>query len=141
MPYVDEVLNGNVKGFNCPLVEMERVIAVFSDGYASTVSYSGGLQIKSDIKKLIEVDEVWAMCARKSPVSAQVRILGRFIEADTFIGMQIYERSRLGFFDQYKSLAEAVAAHWKIVFQARDPFRGESASDYVTGNVVDLDDK
>ena len=70
----------------------------------------------------------------------QIRILGRFLDVGTFVGLQIYDRGFLGTREKYRGIAEQIPAHWVQIFGGIPAFEGETLADYLGGVVRDVDE-
>jgi hypothetical protein len=90
-----------------------------------------------DLERLDDVDEVWAMCFRDP--GPGWRMLGRFVEKDTFIGLTIHDRHALTK-GAYKVAAEAVIPIWEDLFRADQLLRGDTIYDYLSGPIRDANE-
>lgn len=120
--------------------EMEKQIAIYAAGFLIAGSLLGTSSKKPTMEKLANLDEVWAMCARK-PLAGQIRILGRFYERSIFVGLEIYNRGFLGSRENYHKVAEKIPDRWVDVFGSKPAHTGETLSDYLSGVVRDVDEQ
>jgi hypothetical protein len=121
-----------------PMLEMEKLIAIYCAGWAVRASPSGDNGKSPDMERLAGLDEVWAMCAKK-PRIWQVRILGRFAAKGIFVGLQIFERSFLGTRDNYTRIASKIPVQWGSIFGNTQSFTALRVEDYLGGVVIDVD--
>lgn len=77
------------------------------------------------------IDDVWALCFRKPRPGW--RLLGRFIERDTFIALRAYDRHHIGRLSQYIAAAYGVIEDWERLFGSIDPVRGTEIGHYLSG--------
>jgi hypothetical protein len=139
-PEVARALDGDDAGFkHCPMVEIERLIAIFEAGYLVRCSMIGSHKKKPDFERLTDLEEVWVACARK-PWMWQLRIMGRFLDKGVFIGLQIYERIFLGSPENYNKIASAIPDVWTSIFGVVPAFSARNVDDYLGGVVFDVDE-
>jgi hypothetical protein len=139
-PEIAKALNGEDEQFrNFPMVQTESLISVFSAGFLIRVSLAGNSSRKPEFERLSDLDEVWAMCVRK-PLMWQVRMLGRFLDAGVFIGLDLLERRQLGSRMNYQDIASKIPEKWTSVFGNTKPFAALRAESYLGGVVMDVDD-
>lgn len=140
-PEVAKVLDGEDDKFkHLPTKETEVILGRFSAGHLVTVSMIGDNSKKPDFEKLSDLDEVWAVCARR-PRMFQVRIFGRFIDKGIFIGTALHERRTLGIRQQYADLAAKVPDQWNAVLGDCVAFSANSALEYFGGICRDVDEQ
>lgn len=138
-PAVLTILEGDDPCFPSPPVkETETLMGRFCLGHLVTVSMIGLSTRKPDFEKLTDLDEVWALCARR-PLMSQIRLFGRFIDQGVFVCLSFYERGFLGFWDTYNELASQTPNDWSQIFGTLSPFRGVTADDYFGYVVRDVD--
>lgn len=89
------------------------------------------------LEKLEKVDEIWALCFRKP--APGWRLFGRFIERDTFVGTELYDRNVLGKKSNYTQLAQAEAGLWNRRFPGLPYLSSPDLADYLTGVYFDVD--
>lgn len=123
-----------------PMVEMETTIAQYCAGWAVTVSLIGDPEGKRPrIERLKDLDEVWVFCARK-PRGDQVRMFGRFLDAGKFVALALHDRGFLGRASHYNTVAATIPKVWNNLFSSVQPLRASAASEYLRGNVRDVDE-
>ena len=129
------VRNGVSEGF--PSVNLDKLTATFCAGYFLLVSLTGDPEGKHpDFERLVEVDEVWAMCFR-SEKSNQWRLLGRFLQRNAFVGLKLHRRSELAF-GRYTPCANDMIFDWDQRFPTQPPLRGSSRLHYFSGPTKDV---
>lgn len=137
-PEVFETLRGaGSNGAQLPEAEKhitEQLILRFCMGHLMYVSLDGNSSKRSNITRMKNLDEVWALCARK-PKMFQVRIFGRFLAQSVFVGLKLYQRGNLGNEKQYHGLASQTPEIWTVTVGDTEPLRADSAAGYV-GRVV-----
>ncbi|MGX7873917.1 hypothetical protein ACVDG5_015230 [Mesorhizobium sp. ORM6] len=115
--------------------EMERLISVFCAGWLVFVSLLGDPDKKKpDMERLKDLEEVWVICAR-TPRDDQVRLMGRFLKPDAFVGLALHERRWLGFFDNYNKTAEGVPSLWASALGNTLPFSATTVPEYLGGGL------
>jgi hypothetical protein len=129
---IDALLNGTDTSVGFPDAEADLVLGFFLAGQGVSVS----LQYKEGALPALErldglIDEVWAMCFRKPRPGW--RVLGRFIEKGTFIGLRAYRRSQLPTTEKYSLAAYETIKDWETMFGGVGPHRGQSPADYLGG--------
>lgn len=122
------------------MVETETIIGRFCAGHLVTASLSGNSALKPDFEKLQDLDEVWAICARR-PRMWQVRIFGRFISKGTFIGLGLHERGILGMRETYNAVASDVPSLWNNVLGSCVRHSANTVDDYFGGVCRDVDEE
>ncbi len=115
------------------LAEMDALLHNFAAGQR--------LVHDNDIKRLVDLNEVWALCARtKKP---GIRALGRFIQKDVFLVTNVEDRGGLGEKDNpefgktyygYGQAARICLAQWAGHFQTSAPHSGHQLTDYIGSN-------
>lgn len=94
-------------------------------------------RVIADLKKLEGHDEAWVMVFPQ-PKNEQWRLFGRFADKDTFVGLLLLPRKECGSDELYQQRAEEMIAAWKF---EKDPLRGEFPDDYLSGAVLNKDEK
>jgi hypothetical protein len=122
-----------VQGF--PHLCANLIIGRFIEGHYLLISRKSAKDC--DLEQLEDVDEVWALCFRKPRPGW--RLLGRFIERNTFIGLRLCDRKELGFRPNYEREAASVIEDWITCFGSNDPLRGVDFGQYVGGHYKDVD--
>ena len=119
-----------------PSVEAERLLSTFCKGHLVTVSAK---RKRSDLEKLIGLDEAWALCFRKPKPGW--RVFGRFIEPNVFVGLRAYDRIDLGSVKgRYDALAQAMIDDWNDVLPDVPPLRASEISGYLSGVTRNVDE-
>jgi hypothetical protein len=81
-----------------------------------------------------ETEDVWEFrCRDPKP---QIRIFGRFAEADLFIALSWRFKSDCHTGEHYEEAKEQCKKRWRYFFPSYKPFRGEDINDYVSENCV-----
>lgn len=118
-----------------PRAEANIVMARFRAGEFITVSRA--TEPHADLKRMIDVDEVWVLCFRKPRSGGQGRLLGRFIEKDVFVGLAAHLRDDLGGAAYANRAGDAISL-WDDQINCT-VLRGESLGDYLSPNFRDMD--
>ena len=140
-PDVNRILDGDDEKFkHLPMVETEAIIGRFCAGHLVTASLAGNSARKPDFEKLQDLDEVWAICARR-PRMWQVRIFGRFISKGTFIGLGLHERGTLGLRETYNAVASDVPSLWNDLLGSCVRYDANTVDDYFGGVCRDVDEE
>ena len=134
-PDIEETLNGRGPAIGFPHLMADRVVSVFIAGYLITVSRKSAKNV--DLEKLENLDEVWALCFRQPRPGW--RLLGRLLEQDVFVGLQLYERHYLRDRQNYSRLAAQIPQIWSVEFGTIGPLRATDLSAYLTGVYRDVD--
>ena len=97
------------------------------------------MEPKADLKRLVDVGEIWALAFRKPRSGGQARLLGRFAEKGIFVGLGAHMRDDMAG-NQYEAKAAEAAARWdkEVRFP---PLVSGVLGDYLNGNFRDLDDE
>lgn len=142
-PAIHRILDGDDDAFSyLPTYETETLIGRFSAGHLVTASLEGNSDLQPDIEKLIDLDEVWVLCARRPRLAwKQARLLGRFLDRSIFIGTGFYDRAFMGTRERYHEFASDVPRQWNDLFGETDPYRAKSVEDYLGGVWRDVDEK
>lgn len=115
------------------------VIGTFTSGLPLSISRQKRRRKRSerdvDLEQLENIDEVWALCCRHPRPGW--RILGRFLEQDTFVALLIEDKLNIG--GDYAQIAAEVMRLWNELFPGSAPYNGGSLSDYITGDHYDAD--
>lgn len=121
-----------------PSVNLEKLTNLFCAGQYVSVSLKGDPdKRRPDFERLHSVQEVWAMCFR-SVKANQWRLLGRFSQKNTFVGLGLYRRPELTG-SQYTARANDVISEWQNLFGKAVPLMGQHKFDYLSGVVRDVD--
>lgn len=104
------------------IVQAQRVTRQFLDGSFLTVSRKRAPKAK--LKQMDGVDEIWTLCLREHKPG--MRILCRFIERDTLIGLSIVPRKDLA-----ASFQPAIE-RWNEKLSAAPMVRSTELSDYLS---------
>jgi hypothetical protein len=134
-PEVDALLDGHIAFGLFPSPAAERLIAEFAAGWQMTASRKFTKR-KPDVEQIVGYDEVWALCPRRPPPGW--RILGRFYEPGTFIGLRAFEKRWLA--KNYATACQWMIDEWNEIFRQQPPYRANSTQDYVTGLCKDVDE-
>jgi hypothetical protein len=134
-PEVDALLDGHVAYGLFPASETERLIASFVAGWQVTVSRKITKR-KPDVEQIVGHDEVWALCPRRPPPGW--RVLGRFYDAATFIGLRAFDKHWLA--KNYAVAGQLVTDDWTEIFGAQPPHRATNSEEYVGGLVKNVDE-
>lgn len=119
-----------------PNVEAERVLSTFCKGHLISVSAA---RKRSDLEKLVGLDEAWALCFRKPKPGW--RVFGRLIEPSIFVGLRAYDRDDLGSAKgRYGAMAQAMIDEWDRILPDVPPLRAATMSGYVNGVVRNVDE-
>lgn len=121
-----------------PVGQMRATMNAFVRGYNISVTSDWSEDKLAALEKLDDLPEVWAICARK-PKSSQIRVLGRFLTKDCFVGLKIYTRRFLGEREHYSSIASTIPQDWKAILPNISPLQGTKPSDFLVKNYRDLD--
>lgn len=134
-PAIRSIIAGDppVKGF--PHLCADLIIGRFTAGHYLLISRSSASDC--DLEQLEEIDEVWALCFRKPRPGW--RLLGRFLEQDTFIGLRLCDRKRLAHRKNYGQKASVVIDDWNERFGSLGPLRSDDLSAYLSGYYRDVD--
>jgi len=87
--------------------------------YVSVALNGDPLRRKPDFERLIGVDDVWIMGFRQ-PRMSQWRMMGRFVQQDHFVGLELYDRRFLDGQRKYHKVAEGFPDRWNM-FTANKP--------------------
>lgn len=132
-PEVDGLLKANDPYF--PRAEAAIVMSRFCSGQFLTVART--MEPEADLKRLVDVDEVWALAFRKPRSFGQGRLLGRFLERDVFVGLGLYLRDDLAG-DAYSERADDAVALWQQRIKW-EPVRSDDLEAYLSSDYRDLD--
>jgi hypothetical protein len=134
---ISDLLDGTNSHRGFPDWEADFVLGVFIAGHAIKVALASATRGQPELERLDGlIDDVWAMCFRRPKPGW--RLLGRFMERDTFIGLRAYPRSRIGTTERYSLAAYGVIADWEKIFDHVEALRGRSIGDYLSGVYVDV---
>lgn len=140
-PEVNNILDGADEKFkHLPLLETEAVIGRFCAGHLVTASLAGIPDQRPDFERLQDLDEVWALCARR-PKMWQIRIFGRFISKGTFVALGLYERVTLGLRVNYSAVASDIPGIWNETLGNCVRYDADSVDDYFGGVCRDVDEE
>lgn len=129
---ISDVLDTNEPYF--PRATVEALIARFCTGQFVTVSREK--EPEADLKRLVDVDEVWSMSFRTPRPGG--RLLGRFLERDVFVGLGLYLREELGG-STYSARAADTIAEWIRMLGNIEPVRSAELANYLSHTYRDLD--
>ena len=129
---VVEVLFGRsaVEGFPQPrfLALVQRFVGHL---YVSASLNGDPKRRKPDFERLSDVEEVWVMCFRE-PKMSQWRLMGRFIQYDRFVGIELYNRAFLDGKQQYQEIASGFPDRWNVFTDGMPPLVRTSVYDYIS---------
>jgi hypothetical protein len=129
------VLTGQDSSRGFPAAAADAVMGRFMAGHFVTVSRKSAEGV--DLEQLEDVHEVWALCFRIPRPGW--RLLGRFADRDTFIGLHPYDRIVLDGRPTYTGYARSIIEEWRVIFGDAQPLTGPNTSAYLTGVYRDVD--
>lgn len=92
----------------------------------------------ADLKRLVNVDDVWTFRLRKPPPG--YCILGRFLEPGVFAALKIEDRNDLGA-DKYTTAGNNAIGVWGAILGNQQPFRHANIEEYPKGVIRNVDRK
>jgi hypothetical protein len=126
--------DGNV----VPAGHTDAKIGSFVKGHVLLVTQQRNKKrITADFKKFEGHDEVWVMVFPQ-PKNEQWRLFGRFADKDIFVGLLLLPRKECGPDELYQQRAEEMVGLWKF---EKKPLSGDFPSDYLSGAVINKDEK
>lgn len=138
-PNVANVLDGQaVPDGGFPEAEAIVVMDSFMKRWNMFVTLTYKKRARPDLERLDDLDEVWAMCFRKPRPGW--RLLGRFVQKDSFVGLGLYDRRDLSTRAKYVSAATQAIVDWKAIFGGLAPLNGQGPDDYLSVPFLDLNE-
>ncbi len=138
-PEIADHLDGKHSNMGFPDAEADHVIGYYLAGYVVRTALTYKEKANPELERLDGlIDDVWAMCFRKPRPGW--RLLGRFIEKGTFIGLRTLPRSTLGNPEKYFLAAHQVIADWEAMLGAVVPLRARTIEEYLGGVWIDAND-
>jgi hypothetical protein len=135
-PEISRTLKGGNTHLGFPHLEADRVIGMFVAGWSYRVTRRAGVQ--AELEQLVGLDEVWVLCFRKPRPG--FRLMGRFLEQDTFVGLCLYDRHELSTPAKYAAAAARVISEWERIFGTIEPMRSDNLEAYMSGSFRDVDE-
>ena len=133
------ILDGTAQLPRFPEVTADVLTTRYIAGHYMTVSEQKKVWKKGEgplLERLVEVDEVWAICFRKPPPGW--RLLGRFLDKDVFVGLRFIDKPDLA--GRYKEVSAEVVGVWDEHFDF-EPIRSASLDDYIGHTWVNKDEE
>jgi hypothetical protein len=138
-PGIGEILDGTDVHTGFPHIEADKVVGRYVAGHLIFVTRKSAEDV--DLEQLEDLDDVWALCFRKPRPG--YRLLGRFLEQDTFVGFRLYDRHTLDGEEVYAAKAAEIIDDWKADFGSIEPLRSKDLAAYLSGDLyrdVDQED-
>ncbi len=142
LPEIANVIRGEDAPAHFTAEEARFVTAQFVRGNLIRVAlpYIDGRYKKGfepTLEKLNEVDGVWALCFRKP--APGWRLIGRFGEMGTFVGLELADRRDLGRKGamSYPTAITRAIERWQCLFAGIPPHVGTTIEDYAGGLCYD----
>jgi hypothetical protein len=136
-PDIARLLDGADLGTGFPDAMADIVNARYLAGNLVRVGLTYKERAFPDLERLDGlIDDVWAMCYRRPRPGW--RLLGRFVEPDTFIALRAYDRHQIGSVEKYSLAAHNTIADWEGMFGTVEPLRGREVGDYLQGVWIDV---
>jgi hypothetical protein len=117
-----------------PRAAAEAMLFRYCSGHFITVSRQK--ERSADLKKMVDVDEVWVMAFRTPRPGG--RLLGRFVERNVFVGMELELREGLAG-DAYATRAAQVISRWENILGSSQPVKSMNLDDYLGPVYRDMD--
>lgn len=134
---IASVLDGTTAPGDFPDAGAATINERYMIGYMITMSRQ---RRRDAVLKPVEgADSVWSF-AYRSPKPGW-RLMGRFLEQDTFVGLSLKSRGFLGRMKEaFTNEALVVVDDWARILPGIEPVRSHSFADYLSDPIWDLED-